>query len=395
MKKNAILLIFVIILISQISCKNEDLGSTDSNDFVGFTDSEILIGTSVPLTGHASFLGTQLTKGSLTLLKEINDKGGIHGRTIKMVILDDQYEPANTSENTTTLIKEKKVFILFDYVGTPTSKQIIRIVNKEKVPVLGLFTGAEFLRNPLQPYIFNIRASYFKEVENIVDQWIDKKKKRIAVFLQDDAFGYAVLAGTELALARHNLEVVGKGKFKRGELPENEAVESVVSSTPDAIVMVGTSKSLATFVKMTKDAGLKGADYHTVSFVGSGAFARDLLSFGEGTEKNVYVTQVVPSPYNTENKTVNEFRRLFKKHYPEEQPNYVAMEGFINAKILIEALDRCGSDLNRYKFMKILEKMADYNAGTGLPSKISPQNHSFFQKVYLSTIKNGKFEVIK
>ncbi|MEW6515610.1 MAG: ABC transporter substrate-binding protein [candidate division FCPU426 bacterium] len=366
-----------------------------SNETQGIDKREITIGSSAALGGHASFLGTQLTQGSLALIKEINSKGGIYGRTINLICYDDGYEPTRCAENTRKLINQDKVFILFDYVGTPTAKVVVPIVNENQTPILGLFTGAEFLRNPFQPYIFNVRASYFAEVEAIVDYWAARGKTKIAVFLQNDDFGYSVLAGVQLALARHNLEVLTTATYSRGELPDVNAVDQIVAAAPSGIVMVGTYTPLAHFVKMAKEKGLSDAEFHTVSFVGSEAFAEQLLSFTSGVEKNVLVTQVVPSPYDSRNPTVREFQELYKKYYPDENYNYVALEGFINAKILITTLERCGKKLTRKRFMQTLETMSNYNAGTGLPSVVGPSNHSFFDKVFISSIAGDKFVIFK
>ncbi len=382
------------ILLLIISC-NEKKEIYLTRTKTGISKTEIIIGSSAALTGHASFLGTQLVQGSLSLIREINGRGGIFGRKIRLISYDDGYEPVRTVTNTRRLIERDRVFILFDYVGTPTAKMIIQIINREKIPVVGLFTGAEFLRNPHQPYILNIRASYFKEVETIIDYWVGRGRRKISVFMQNDAFGAAVLSGTEIALARHKLEPVSIGYFTRGKLPDKNVVRKIAMKKPEAIVMVGTYTPLADFVKMAKDMGLTETEFHTVSFVGSEAFARELLKKGSDIKRNVYVTQVVPSPDDLQNSAAIEFRELYKKYYPEEKPNYVAFEGFINAKILIEALRRCGRDLFREKLITVIESMSDYNADTGLLSDIAPNNHSFFDNVKISTIKNHSFQVIQ
>jgi hypothetical protein len=146
---------------------------------------------------------------------------------------------------------------------------------------------------------------------------------------------------------------------------------------------------------MAKDMGLKNTEFYTVSFVGSEAFAGELVKMGGDIKNNVYVTQVVPSPDDMWNSAALEFRELYGKHYPEEVANYVAFEGFINAKILVEALKRCGRDLFREKLISVIETMSDYNADTGLLSDIAPSNHNFFDDVKISIIKNNSFQVIQ
>lgn len=368
--------------------------AAQADEASGITASEIIIGSSSALTGQTSFLGTQLTQGSQAFFKHVNEKGGIHGRKLRFIRYDDQYTPALCLTNTEKLVNQDKVFLLFDYVGTPTAKVVIRFINENRVPVLGMFTGAEFLRTPFQPYIFNIRASYFMEDEAMIDYWIAAGITKIAVFYQDDVYGKTVLEGVKLALARFKREPITTATFTRGGMPSPEAVESIAAASPQAVVMVGTYTPLARFVEMAKERGLTRTKFHTVSFVGSEAFARELLAYRSGVETNVYVTQVVPSPYDRRNPAVREFLEIYRRYYPSEAPNYVALEGFINAKILVEALRRCGPEVTRSKVMAVLESMSDYNAGTGLPSVIGPDYHSFFEKVMISRIQNGNFQVV-
>ncbi len=384
----------IIALFFIFSCARPDSGNTSTTDTPGVTDKEIIIGTSAALSGTAFFLGNQITKGSLCLINKINEGGGIYGRRLRMIVYDDKYDPETTRTHTARLINQDKAFVLFDYVGTPTAKVIIRDINESKIPVIGLFTGAEFLRNPFQPYVVNIRASYIFETETMIDYWLEHSKTKFGVYLQDDSFGTSVFQATQLALARHKKEITVTAKFKKGEMPNLKVVKKFAESSPDAIIMVGTAKPLAGFVRMARENGLQTSEFYTVSFVGSEAFAKELVEMGAAAGEKVYVTQVVPSPYDKENRVTAEFIALYRKYYPDDSPNYVALEGYINAKILIEALRRCGRDLDRNKLIKNIEKMSDYDAGTGLKSFISPVSHNFFEEVFISKLINNRFEIL-
>ncbi len=389
--KNIISFIFISILFLQ-SCQPERISPLE-NDTVGISADAITIGVSAALSGPAEFLGNELIKGSRLYIDKINKEGGIHGRKIRLVVYDDAYNPGRAFENTIKLIENDKVFMLFDYVGTPTAKVVLRKINESKIPILGLFTGAEFLRTPFQPFVFNVRASYYDEVLVMIDRWISQGKKRFALFKQNDAFGKAVEEGAELALARHNLELIASTSYERGKLPDNKDVRVIVDANPDGVIMVGTNLALATFVDMAVKAGLKGAEYYTVSFVGSEAFARDLKELGVSESIPVYVTQVVPPPDDKRNAASKEFSEEFSKVYPNQSKSYVACEGYINAKILVEGLKRCGKDISRSRFMYHLERMSDYNTGTDVLIRISPSYHSFFDHVWITKYKNEKFEL--
>ncbi len=374
------------------ACARETAGSSDGASVPGVFADKIVVGSSSAKSGPASFLGVQLTQGSLAYLQDLNAAGGIYGRRIELLSYDDLYDPATAAANTARLIREDKVFALLDYVGTPTARASLPTINESRIPVLGIFSGAEFLRTPFQPYVFNVRASYFDEAETIVDEWVGRGKKRVAVFLQDDAFGAAVLSGVELALSRHKLSVVLTGKFPRGTKPAPAEVKKIVESGPDAVVIVGTSLSLAQFVEMARTTGLTQAEIHTVSFVGSEAFARDLVAAGFGNDSNIMVTQVVPSPRGTSPAAL-EFRASYLRHFPRGLPNYVAMEGYLNAKFFAEAVRRAGRQPTRDSFIHALESMGDFEAGTGLESQMSADHHSFSDTVLISRMKDGQFEI--
>ncbi len=393
-----LILILIVILTPPIVYLNktsEKISSVNRQiNTNGITDSEIIIGSSSALTGHASFLGTQYIHGSLAYINEVNANGGIHGRKIKLISYDDQYDPVKTVANTQKLILDDRVFILFDYVGTPTSVKIIDMVEEAKIPLLGLFTGAEELRTPFRQYIFNVRASYYQETEAVVDYFVKKLGlKTIAVFYQDDAFGLAGFRGVEIALNKYNMKPVATGTYVRGTEDVENALRAIESSNPDAIVMIGTYTPLAKFVRL-----YKGESYdpyfYTVSFVGADAFALGLSKKGIETSDKIVVTQVVPDPYETTAiylKAVSGYRRLAKKYYPEDKPNYVGMEGYVNAVILVEVLDKAGRELTRDKFIKTIESLKNYSVGIGTPANFRPDNHQAFHRVYHSHLNNRRF----
>jgi ABC-type branched-subunit amino acid transport system substrate-binding protein len=404
MRKNNNLLLIILIFSSLliIGCltkvSENPTQVTDSFGTNGITDSEIIIGSSSALTGHASFLGTQYIHGSQAYINEINVKGGINGRKIRLITYDDRYDPAQTVANTQKLILEDKVFILFDYVGTPTSVKIIDMVEEAKVPVMGLFTGAEELRTPFRPYIFNVRASYYQETNAAVDYFVKKFGfKKIAVFYQDDAFGMAGLKGVELALNKYNLKPVATGTYVRGTEDVESALKSIMSSNPEAIVMIGTYTPLAKFVKLYKEQGYDPY-FHSVSFVGADAFALELSARGINNSDKIIVTQVVPDPYETSAiylKTVNNYRELTAKYFPEDEPNYVGLEGYVNAVILVKVLNDAGRDLNRDKFIRTIESLKDYSVRIGIPANYGPNDHQAFDRVYFSHLNNGRFILFK
>ncbi|MCK5099003.1 MAG: ABC transporter substrate-binding protein, partial [Desulfobacteraceae bacterium] len=272
------------------SCNTSEDPLSSFGNKTGITEEQILIGSSLALGGHAGYLGTQTLHGALSYIKHVNEKGGIHKRKIKIIALDDQYEPARCLYNTQQLILENKVFSLFCYVGTPTTVKIIPLVNEAKIPLVGMFTGASRLRYPVNKYLINIRASYYQETKAVVDLIVKEMNlNRVAVFYQYDEYGFDGLRGAELALKQYDLKPVAKGSYVRGTLDIETGLEKIIKSDAQAVIMIGTYDSCAKFIKVAKQRKFSPV-FHNVSFVGSKELARRLGNAGEG----VIVTQVVP-----------------------------------------------------------------------------------------------------
>ncbi len=357
----------------------------------GVTSDEIVIGSSLALEGHASFLGTQYLHGAMSLIKQVNDRGGIHQRKIRVIAYDDGYDPPQCVSNTKRLITRDRVFCLFCYVGTPTSVKIIDIVEETKTPLLGLFTGADKLRFPFRHYIFNVRPSYYQETEAIVRYFVEEKGlRRIAVFYQYDDYGFDGLKGTQIALQSYNLSPVATGSFIRGTLDIEEALNKIEASQAEAVIMVGTYSPCAKFIK---EARARGYDplFHNVSFVGADKLVEELGDAGNG----VLITQVVPPPTaRILLPACEQYSRVLTQYFPQDEPNFVSLEGYINARILIEALRRTGRDITREGFIRALESITDFYVGIGSVINFGPHDHQGMDDVYLTVVRDGKLELL-
>jgi len=352
----------------------------------GVTDSTVLLGQSVALTGPAQQLGLDMQLGAMLYFNQVNARGGVNGRKIVLKTLDDGYEATRAAENTKKLINDERVFALFGYVGTPTSQASLPIFTEAKVPFVGPFTGAELLRTPVNPYIFNVRASYFDETEAIVQHLTAMSVNRIAVFYQNDAYGMAGLTGTERALKKRGLEIISRGTVERNTVEVKKAIEEINKAQPQAIVMISAYKSCAAFIKEMKKAGANPT-FWNVSFVGSKALAKELDKEGRG----VQISQVVPFPWDGSVPVVKEYQRLLTENAKGEQPGFGTLEGYIAAKVMVEGLRRAGKNLTRDSFIRAMETIQDYDVG-GFKVSFGPGRRSGSQFVDLTIIsKDQKF----
>ena len=262
-----IFIVLLFILKDEAIAKNED----------------IILGQSCALSGPVAALGNEYMNGANAYFKEVNSQGGVNGRKIKLITLDDYYEPDYAVKNTIDLIQNKNVFAMFGEVGTPTSKAVLPIITQHKVPFLMPFSGAELLRKPHNRYIVNMRSSYEHETKAIIDYLVDKKKhKKIAIFYQNDSYGKAGYEGVQKALSSKNLTLVAEGRYRRNTLLIEKALKNILKKSPDAIVMVGAYKPCAVFIKETVEERI------SVSMRSKGRYdiAEVARKFGGGGHRN-------------------------------------------------------------------------------------------------------------
>ena len=352
----------------------------------GITDSTITLGMSAPLSGPTAAYGVDMRDTIQAYFAQINKTGGVHGRKLELVALDDGYETDRTLANTKTLIGEKHVFALLGYYGTSATTEAMNTVfGPAKVPLVGTISGAASLRespntNPNARYMFNVRASYADETEAIINQLVSLGLKSIAVFYQNDGFGKSGLDGVTAALKRHNLTPSAVGTVERNSLDVSKAIEPIAKANPQAVVMVTLYKPTTAFVKGMKKIG-QNPMFMTLSPVGTEQLVQELGPDARG----IGISQVVPYPWNDIVPVVREYQKLLSK---SGSNSYYGIEAFIIAKTMVDGLKRAGKDLTRDKLMTALEGMNNSDLG-GYRINYGPNNRLGSRFVELTVIGAG------
>jgi len=357
----------------------------------GVTADSIKIGSCNALGGPASFLGLQMVIGARAYFSMVNAQGGVNGRKLELETKDDGYE-ADRAPACWESLEKADVFAAAFFVGTPTGLKYIPLSESSHTPLVGLFTGAQALIEPVHRTIFNIRASYFDETREQVDGlWDQLGMRKIAVLYQDDPFGAAVLEGVKRALARHHSAPVALGKFERNTLAVEQGIKDVRAASPEAVVLVGPYAPVNAILKQAHAAGWHPR-FLTVSFVGT----EGLLRIGAQDAEGLIVTQVVPPYDRTDLPTVKLYREALEKHMGNTQPSFVSLEGFVDAMVLVDALRSAGSSPTRDKLISALENIhrKDIGLGPNLLLSFSPSSHKGLDSVYVTVIKNGRAEVV-
>ncbi len=365
-------------------------GYVDSYAETGITDKEIILGQSCALTGPAKALGLGMRAGLKAYFKKVNQAGGIQGRKIRLISLDDGYEPVKAIKNTQRLIKKENIFSAIGYVGTPTSKAVYPIFEQSGIPFFSPFTGAEFLRTPLKHNVINIRASYYQEMEKIADYLVGRLGKiRIACFFQNDDYGQAGLQGIIDALKKRSLNLVATGRYERNSIAVKSGFLKIRRADPEAVVMVGAYQPCAEFIRVAKKYGLEKAVFCNISFVGTRALINDLGRLAEG----VIISQVFQLPDKTDIPLVNEFIDDMKKFSPNETIGLVSLEGYVAAKFFCMAADKADTTLTRKNLIDFIETTGTFDLG-GIRLDFGKQDHQGSDEIFITIVKNGKIQPI-
>ena len=354
----------------------------------GVFPDKIIFGQTAALKGPASALGLGMNAGIMAAFKEINDQGGVNGRKLELIADDDGYEPDRAIKNTQKLIDKDKVFALIGGVGTPTANAIEPITSEARIPFIGPFTGAEFLRAPYKRYVVNIRGSYWQETEEWIERLTtDLGLTRIAILYQDDSYGRAGLSGVQQALEKRGLSLVGEATYKRNTVAVKSAVLTLRKSNPDVVVMVGAYKPCAEFIRLSKKIGFT-PKFVNISFVGSDALARDLGPLGDG----VIISQVVPFPYDADaSALVRNYQAAITAYKPEESYGFVSLEGYMVGRFAADILKHMDGDITREAFLDKVYEMGDISLD-GITLHYGPEDNQGMDKVFMTVLqKDGNF----
>ena len=362
-----------------------------------------IFGMVAPLSGPAKELGRQMRTGVEVAFAAANEAGGIEGRKLKLIALDDGYEPARTLAAMKELVEKHHVQGFVGNVGTPTAAVAVPYALEQKLLFFGAFTGAPLLRKePPDRYVFNYRASYAEETAATVKYLVEVRRvkpEQIAVFAQKDSYGDAGFEGVvrtlRIGYQRDPQKVLRVG-YERNSIDVQPAAEELAAqrSSIRAIVMVATYRAAAKFIEKLRE---KGGDQivTNVSFVGSTALSEELAQLGPKFVTGVIVTQVVPLPDSGATALLR-YREQLARYALGEKPDFVSLEGYVAASILVESLKRAGKEAGTEQIVDVLEQLKGLDLGFGAPFAFGLSQHQASHKVWGTVLdEKGRYQQIE
>jgi branched-chain amino acid transport system substrate-binding protein len=351
-----------------------------------YRDKEIIFASSLPKTGIMNQWGKSVEMGVLAYFNYVNENNLLNNKTLKFIAYDDKYEPALTLENIEKLIKEHNTFGFLGFVGTPTVKNILPVLENTPIPFIAPFTGAEFLRQKHLENIINIRSSYKDEIERLVDYLYHKKNlSKFAVFYQNDDYGEEGYISLIKALDKRNLPLIAEGTYKRNTLSLSHAFDEIKDAKPEVIVLVGAYKANALFIQKAKQhPNFKTTIFCVISFGDANAVVQEL----HGETDNIIFSQVVPSYDDSTIPVIKEYKLLMKRYYPNEPLGFISLESFLAAKTVVKTIQSVQDKLSQKAFLKNIKTLPN-NFLEGIPTVF--KDSQLLNAVHLFEYKESKF----
>lgn len=351
----------------------------------------IRIGSSAVLTGHSKDLGIEYTQGAMMVFNKVNREGGIKNRLIEYRVYDDTYNPEPCLENTIKLIEFDKVDFLFNYVGTPTTTAILPLlkINEDKNVILfGNLSGAGAQRtDPYSKFVYNVRPSYSEETAALVTYFHNRGLKKIGIVYQIDGYGRSGYSGVKNKLQKFNSDIVAEATYNRGQSFSSSMkaqVNHLKTKDIEVVISVGSYEASAAFIRDARESGLN-VPIANISFVGTESLLNILKSHNISL-KNLYFSEVVPSYSDAKYPIIKEY--LDSVERLSMAPNFIALEGYINAKLLTSILKTTTLNISRENMRSIIDNMPPIDIGLNTPLQFKRGNNQILDRVYLYTLNS-------
>lgn len=344
--------------------------------------SQIRVGQTAGFSGPVAAGVKETTEGAKLYFDAINARGGVNGQKIELVSLDDKFDPKLAAENARKLADDKQVVSLFLTRGTPHTQAILPVLAEAKLPLVGPSTGAMALHRPVNPWLFNVRATYQREAERAVQHLSLIGMDRIGVLHVDDSFGADLLEGAQKGFASVGKTPLFVEKFDRAQWDFSAIAPRIASSGAQAVLFIGSGVAVADGIAAIRKAGSR-AQVITNSNNASAGFVKSLGPHASGT----IVTQVFPYERSLSVAMVKEAADLAKAK-GLEGVSPAMLEGFAAAKVLVAGLQRSGPGPTRAKLRDALEAMSKLDIG-GLELGFGSADHTGLEFVDLSIIDGG------
>lgn len=352
----------------------------------GVSDTMITLGRPLPLSGVQSSAAISLQAGNDAVIHKINRSGGIFGRKIEFLTVDDEFDPKISYDIVRKMIERDKVFAIFELYGGAPNSAALPLLREKKKLLFASATGLESMRAPVSPTVFTVRTSFSQEAEALIRQAVDRLSlKKVAVFSIQDAFGESGVAGVHKALAAHGLKAVGQSSHSRLNLKMDAAVAELKKSNPEAVALLTVPLACAAFINRANEIGFKPT-YFLPGSVATQPVLKALESAGTAYLATGQPILLDKAKYPLIGQFIADLNDAGQGSLAADP---FAFQGYIDATVLVEGLKGAGKDPTPESFIESLYKMKERDFG-GLKVTYSPEDHQGLRTVHLYKVTKGK-----
>ncbi|MFC1824922.1 ABC transporter substrate-binding protein [Thermodesulfobacteriota bacterium] len=358
---------------------------------IGVTDTEIKVGSHGALTGRAAVVGQPMMEAIQIVFDEINDRGGIHGRKLKLIAEDDNFMPSRAKEMVKKLIHKDKVFCIQSPLGTAGVTASLPDIESAKVPVLFFQGAGDRLQMPARRYVFGYTTP-FKYAMAIQVDWAVKKlgKKRLAHIHMYGPGGDDCVNGTANRLKFHGIEPIINEKVKSGKIEYSGLVARMKDKDVDCVVITTTAQHTIPMLKEIERQGWK-----PTIIIAAGASVPSLLNKMAGSAAEGAYLTMVTLPMTYDDPFMNRYRAVVQKYGKGKKTNLYQLYAYGATRLFETALIQTGRDLTREKLIDTLETWKDYDTGWIGKISYSPTDHIGQEGYVIGRMKGGKAEILE
>jgi len=358
----------------------------------GVTATEIVIGNHTALSGPVSAWGIGSTEGIRMRFDEANDKGGIHGRKIKFIVEDHQYQVPRAVQAANKLINNDKVFAMVGALGTPMNNAVLGEQLQKGVPNLFPFTAARSMAEPFHKLKFAAFSTYYDQVRAVVKHFVEKEgKKKVCSMYQDTDFGHEIRDGVRDQVKALKIEVAAEAAYGPMDTEFVAPITKLKSADCDVVVMGSIIKDSIVSVGTAKKLGWSG-----VVFVGQAASYDPIVAAAPGgVMEGFYSATGLPFAYpDTAPEPIKAWAAKYKER-TKQDPNTAAQYGYVIGDIVVKALEGAGKDLTRAKLVSALEAIKDYRPMfPGAAVNFGPDRRQGSTASFLAKVEGGRWKVV-
>jgi ABC-type branched-subunit amino acid transport system substrate-binding protein len=357
----------------------------------GVLNSEIILGSSQPLSGTLAYMGKAVDEGIRTYFEMVNNAGGVNGRKIKLITYDDELKPAKSVANAKLLVERDNVFAMVGNVGHATNMSAYEYSSTKKVPTVGALSISDLTSNPAREYLYVLPSPQSTETAAYIDHAVNQlKAKRIAILYQNDGWGKPAFEIATKQLEKHNLKPVEAQSFERFATDITSQVFKLKESNPDVVVLYALGQEAVLFFRGAEKLGWK-----PVVFGAGGLNDPKFIELLGKSDAKLYVASYY-DPIDGNNAAIKDFTSLYTKLYPNSKPSSMSLMGYSSAAVMVEALRRAGNEPSREKLTAALDNLRDFDQKIGPKITFQPVNAGAYSRrgqtgVVLMELKDSRF----